>query len=153
MNRHVAHRHLLILALVFAGCALAGHSLLKPEPLKWALTFEQPQITKLIMLEKMANYTNQQKLVVSLYPMKSKKTIPAHSFSVEVLCEATDILLKQQHFSDYPNGAGGDFIVQLPSELSSCFDEEATAHIKVNMMLNMQTIPEDFLVQGEIHIE
>lgn len=153
MNRNLSHRNLLILALVFAGCALAGHSLLKPEPIKWLLNSEQRRTTKIISLDEITNYKDLHHLIVTVKSVKKAHALPEHSFILDVFCTTSDTLLKQQHFSTYPLHASGKFIVQLPEKFEECFNEDATAQIKVNLSLNTQNSNTYFVRRGELYIE
>lgn len=147
------NRNLLIFALVFAGCALAGHSLLKPEPIRWQLHSEQQQVTQIMRLEKIPHYTPLNHLVVFVKPIKDTASIQEHVFNISVFCEGNDTPLKQQHFSTYPAASGGKFIVQLPDELEQCFNDEAIAQLKVTLSITPQEKNVTFIRKGEFYIE
>lgn len=147
------NRNLLIFALVFAGCALAGHSLLKPEPIRWQLNAEQQQVTQTLRLEKIPHYTPLNHLVVFVKPIKDNTLTPEHLFNISVFCEGNNTLLKEQHFSTYPAASGGKFIVQLPDELEQCFNDEAIAQIKVNLSLTPHSKDVILIRKGEFYIE
>lgn len=146
------NRNLLIFALVFAGCALAGHSLLKPEPIRWQVNSEQ-QTTQFIKLEKTPHYTYLNRLIVLVKPIKNSSGIQAHLFNVDIFCEGNNTPLRKQHFSTYPAQSGGKFIVQLPDELEQCFNEEATAQLKINLSITPQNKSARFIRKGEFYIE
>ena len=148
---------MLIFALIFAGCALAGHSLLKPEPIRWQLNTEQPQVTQTLRLKKIPHYTPLNQLVIVVTPIKDNPAIPEHLFSIQVFCEGNNTPLKEQHFSTYPATSGGKFIVQLPDELEQCFNDDAIAQLKVTLSITPQTkdvTTEVILIRkGEFYIE
>ena len=150
------NRNLLIFALIFAGCALAGHSLLKPEPIRWQLNSTQQQVTQTLRLEKIPHYKPLNRLVIFVKPIKNVTSTQEHFFNIRVFCEGNDTPLKEQQFSTYPAASGGKFIVQLPDELEQCFNDEAIAQLKVNLSITPQTkdiIKEAILRKGEFYIE
>lgn len=147
------NKNLLIVALIFAGCALAGHSLLKPEPIRWQLTAEQPQITTIIKLQKIPQYTYMNRLIVQVNPTKNAASTQAHSFAVGVFCEGSDHPLQQQILSTHPAASGEKFIVQLPSELEQCFNQEAIAQLKINLSITPPEKNTAFIRKGEFYIQ
>lgn len=147
------NRNLLVFALVFAGCALAGHSLLKPEPIRWQLNSKQQHITQTLTLEKIPHYKHLNRLVVLVKPIQDSASAQEHLFNVNVFCAGRDTPLKEQHFSTYPANSGGKFIVQLPDELEQCFNEEATAQLEVNLSITPQHKDALLMRKGEFYIE
>ncbi len=142
-----------MVALIFAGCALAGHSLLKPEPIRWQLTPEQPQITKIITLEKIPHYTYMNRLIVQVNPTKNTANSQAQTLAVDVFCEGNNHPLQQQVFSASSTAASEKFIVQLPNKLEQCFNQEAIAQLEVHLSIVSPDTNTALIRKGEFYVQ
>jgi len=143
---------------VFAGCALAGHSLLKPELHRWQLSSEQQDFTHHFLLQKKTNQTQFYRLVVSIDPYHTTLKPPLANeeqvFFIEAFCENNDELLKRHRFSATTTTERENVTLRLPDSVEQCFEPNGTAPIKIHLSLNTQkTTPHNTPTQGELYIE
>lgn len=151
-----------MIAMIGAGCALAGHGLLPSTSIHWHLQGSQVQVIKELQVQRPTRAPNNYLLVVHIEPSlvlpadtnteveRAPVKVLSHSYEVAVVCARNGGLLRRQSFSEFPVASGGKFSVQLPEAIEQCFvDAEAVLSVSIRLV----NAEPDVSVNGSFYLE
>lgn len=150
----------LVVAMIGAGCALAGHGLLPSSHINWELQPGQAQVARELRVQQQsAAGQGLYRLVVHIEPglvspadtgSASGAQQQGHTYELEVVCARNGERLRRQSFSEFPVASGGKFMVQLPAAIEQCFRESEAV---LDVYLRIINAAGDVAVNGSFYIE